>query len=179
MKKAYFRLLLLPLIMAAGIGQAAAENNSADLVISGKIKPDTFMCHVVLSETSISLLEKTDTLIKQGEDATAPTIIHISVDNGDPRCTALVDEGKIAYKVLGNADSINPYALANALSDETAAKGVAIGVFDGANKPFAINTGQLESKTDTTIGLQMVQLSGQEAVPGNINAMATVQIERL
>lgn len=178
MKKAPFRFLL-PLLMVASAGHAALNNLSAELTITGKIKPDTFSCAVMLSESSISLLEKTDTLIKQGENATAPTLIHVSLAEGDPRCAALASDGKIAYKVLGNADSTDANALANSLTDETAAKGVAIGVFDGDNKPFAINDGLLAAREDTVIGLQMVQLTGQEAVPGNINVMATVQIERL
>ncbi|MBN6044520.1 fimbrial protein [Citrobacter sp. ku-bf4] len=179
MTKTHFRFFLLPLMLAAGIGQAIAEENTATLQISGTVKPNTFSCTVMLNESSISLLEKTDTLIKQGDEATNPILIHISVDRTNSQCATLADQGKIAFKVLGNADTTDANALANSLTDETAAKGVAIGVFDSANKPFAINSGTLPLQDDTTIGIQMVQLTGQEVVPGNINSMATVQIERL
>lgn len=174
-----FRLFFLPLMMTAGFGQAIAEDTTAVLQISGTVKPETFSCAVMLNESSVSLLEKMDTLIKQGDEATNPILIHISVDRTNRHCAELADEGKIAFKVLGNADATDVDALANSLTDETAATGVAIGVFDSVNKPFAINSGMLPLQEDTTIGIQMVQLMGQEAVPGNINTMATVQIERL
>lgn len=168
------------LIMAALFSSSAAlaEDYSATVDISGVVKPPEFSCSVLLSENSVSILEESDTLIKQGENATTPTRIHVSVDGG-PKCADLMNEGKISYKFQGTADNADGTALANALNDATAAKGVGIGIFDAENKPLAVNSARLAATEDTVFGLQMVQLTNQEPVAGNINSTLTVQIERL
>jgi len=168
----------LALAMLVSASPAMATDHSAVVDINGTLTREAFRCSIVPSENSFSLLELPETLIKQGDDATSPVIVHLSVVGGD-QCTALVDDGKIAFHFSGNADNADGTALANSLTDETAAKGVAIGIFDGDNKPIVVNTGRLPAKTDTVFGLQMVQLNGQEAVGGNINAAATIEIERL
>ncbi|MMZ65142.1 Fimbrial protein [compost metagenome] len=155
-----------------------ATDHSAVVDINGTLTSEGFSCSVMPSESSVSLLELPETLIKQGDNATAPVIVHVSV-MGDDRCSTLVDDGKIAFRFSGNADNADGTALANSLTDETAAKGVAIGIFDGDNKPVKVKTGRLPVKTDTVFGLQMVQLKGQEAVAGNINTAVTIEIERL
>lgn len=155
-----------------------ASDTSATIDINGVLQQGDYYCAVILSESAVSILEESDTLIKQGDDATSPTIIHVSVD-GDAQCADLITAGKIAYKFQGSADNADGTVLSNALTDTTAAKGVGIGIFDGQNKPIAVNTGRLPAKTDTTFGLQMVQLTNQQPVAGNINSTVTVQIERL
>lgn len=164
------------------VGPAMANTNpddvSASVDISGKLSHKPFFCSVLPSESSISLLELPDTLIKQGDNATTPMTVHLAMDGG-PDCTAMVDQGKIAYRFSGTADSADGTALANSLTDTAAAKGVAIGIFDADNKPVEVNTGLIPATTDTVFGLQMVQLKGQEAVGGNINTAVTIEVERL
>ena len=179
MKKNLLAIVISSLMLSAiGCGQAFAVDTSDDLLILGEITPSAPTCAVMLDKSSVSILEKSDTLIKQGENATLPTTVHISVE-GDPRCSEMIDAGKIGYKILGTPDNADGTALSNLLSDETAAKGVAIGIYDSQNKPFAVNSDTMMAKTDSSFGLQMVQLTGQQAVEGNINSLATVQIERL
>ncbi len=113
----------------------------------------------------------------QDDNATSPVNIHMSIEGGD-QCTAMVAQGKIAYRFSGTADNADGTALANSLTDATAAKGVAIGIFDADNKPVEVNTGLLPATTDTVFALQMVQLKGQDAV-GNINTAVTIEVERL
>jgi len=168
----------LTLAMLVSAGPVMATDHSAVVDINGTLTSEGFTCTVMPSESSVSLLELPETLIKQGDNATAPVAVHVSVLGGD-KCSALVDDGKIAFRFSGNADNADGTALANSLTDETAAKGVAIGIFDGDNKPVEVNTGRLPAKTDTVFGLQMVQLKGQEAVGGNINTAVTIEIERL
>lgn len=179
MKKNVLGLMISGLfVVSAGLAHAESSDVAATLTISGTVKNTEFSCIVNMSESSVSIMETPDALIKQGDNATSPKEIHLSVD-GDERCDALVTEGKIAYKVLGIADNADGTALANDLVDETAAKGVGIGIFDADKKPVSVNTGLLNAHEDTVFGLQMVQLTNQQAVAGNINATASVQIERL
>lgn len=175
MKKNILMLITSALLIS---GAAQAEDSSATISISGELKPPEYNCLVMLSESSVSILEKSDTLIMQGSDATAPTLIHVTI-KGDEQCGALVNDGKIAYRFQGTPDNADGTALANALTDATAAKGVAIGIFDENNQPLSVNDERLVAKPDTVFGLQMVQLTNQEAVAGNINSTLTVQIERL
>lgn len=179
MKKNIVCLMVSGLFLAStGLAFADSTDTPATLSISGAVKDAGFSCAVNMSESSVSIIENPDSLIKQGDNATSPKAIHLSVA-GEERCATLVSEGKIAYKVLGTADNADGTALANDLTDETAAKGVGIGIFDANNKPVSVNIGRLSATEDTVFGLQMVQLTNQQAVAGNINATASVQIERL
>ncbi|XHA18560.1 fimbrial protein [Citrobacter farmeri] len=163
-------------LTCTGMAHAANADTASTLTISGTVKDDYATCAVNMSESSVSIIETPDALIKQGDKATNPKVIHLSVDG---KCSELVTEGKIAYKILGVADNADGTALANSLTDETAAKGLGIGIFNSDNKVVSVNTGLLIANEDTTFGLQLVQLNHQEAVAGNIYATASVQIERL
>lgn len=175
MKKTLSGLISATLLLACA---AQAEDTSATIDINGVLKDAEFSCSVTLSESSVSILDRADTIIKQGENATFPVTIHATV-NGGKKCDELVAQGKMFYWFEGTADNSDGTVLANYLTDETAAKGVGIGIFDRDNKPLAVNKGTLQANTDTVFGLQMVQLSNQEPVAGNINSTVTVQIERL
>lgn len=169
---------LFPCLAMAGLFMAGAANAaSTELSITGMAIQD-ILCQVTLSESTVSLLDKAETLIKQGEHATAPTLIHASIE-GVEECGTLMNEGKMAFKFQGTADNADGTVLANVLTDSSAAKGVGIGIFDETNAPVAVNTGLVAAKLDTVFGLQMVQLSGQTPVEGNINSIVTVEIERL
>lgn len=175
MKKVLSGLVSATLLLASA---AQAKDMAAHMAISGTLRPAEFSCSVGLSESSVSILENSDTLIKQGDNATSPVTVQVSVDGG-PECAKLKNEGKIAYKFMGVADDADGTVLANSLTDETAAKGVGIGIFNGQNELVPVNTGRLGAQGGSTFGLQMVQLTNQEAVAGNINSTVTVQIERL
>lgn len=169
---------LIPFFAFASLfAGGAADAASTELTITGVAQQDN-VCHVNLSESTVSLLAKSETLIKQGEHATAPTVIHASID-GAEKCITLMNEGKMAFKFHGTADNADGTVLSNVLTDSSAASGVGIGIFDETNTPIAVNSGVLTAKADTVFGLQMVQLTGHTPVEGNINSIVTVDIERL
>lgn len=176
MKKKSIFLLLTGLSLSL-TGFAHAKDTAAVLSINGLVTPG-YSCLVTMNQSSVSLVETPDKLIKQGNNATNPLIIHLSLSEGE-QCESLVAEGKLAYRVLGNADNAEGTTLANQLNDSTAASGLGIGLFDANNNPISVNTGLIPAAKDTVLGLQLVQLSNQEAIPGNINAQASIQIERL
>jgi type 1 fimbria pilin len=179
LKKTKFSTLLLSGLLLACAGQANAEGNdaSATLSISGTVHSTDFACAVMVNKGQISLIETPDALIKQGDNATHPVQVKVSINGGD-ECQALVEQGRMAFKVVGVADNAEGTTLANRLSDDSAAKGLGIGIFDEDNKPFNVNTGKI-TKGETIFGFQVVQLSNQSAVEGNINTVASIQIERL
>ncbi|EKK5267358.1 fimbrial protein [Cronobacter dublinensis] len=178
MKKALLGLAMSALFINGMAYAEISNDTSATISITGTLEQASASCTVMLSESSVSILDNTDTIIKQGENATNPTLIHASVQGTD-ECAQLVADGKIAYKFKGTADDADGNVLANALTDGTAATGVGIGIFDENNNPVEVNTGTILAKEDTTFGLQMVELNGRNGVAGNINATVTVQIERL
>ncbi|MEE9682562.1 fimbrial protein [Lelliottia amnigena] len=158
---------------------AMADSTSNFVQIHGFASHDQgFVCSVIPDQNSVSLLELPETLIKQGDNATKPIAVHLQI-GGNDKCADQIAAGKMAYRFSGTIDNADGTALANSLTDDTAAKGVAIGIFDGNNKPVKVNTDQMVATTVTTFGLQMVQLTGQEAVAGNINALVTIDIVRL
>lgn len=165
-------------LVNAGVALAESIDTPATLSIDGYVRSNEVSCMISMDKSSVSLIDKPESLIKQGDNATSPEEIHLSVV-GDDRCNTLISEGKIAYKVLGVADNADGTALANSITDESAAKGVGVGIFDADKKPVSINTGLLSAHEDTVFGLQMVQLTNQQAVAGNLYATASVQIERL
>ena len=156
------------------------DNTSTTIQINGVATSDyELVCAVVPSESSVSLLEMPDTLIKQGADATSPVQVHLAVQGPVDKCDPLVEAGKIAFRFSGKIDNADGTVLANSLTDDSAAKGVGVGIFDADNRPVNVNGGLVHAQKDTVFGLQMVQLKGQEAVAGNINSFVTIDIERL
>ncbi|MBM7355464.1 fimbrial protein [Lelliottia amnigena] len=156
------------------------DNTSTTIQISGVATSDyDLVCMVSPSVSTVSLLEMPDTLIKQGADATSPAQVHLEVQGPGDMCDSLVKAGKIAFRFSGKIDDADGTVLANSLTDDTAAKGVGVGIYDANNKPVNVNGGLLPAQKDTVFGLQMVQLKGQEAVAGNINSYVTIEIERL
>lgn len=172
------KLMYLAVLGLLTSGLASAKEYTATMDIIAFVNPKVTMCSVIPSDSSISLLELPETLIKQGDDATKPVIVHLYV-TGAEECEQLISQGKMAYRFTGVADEADGTALANNLTDSSAAKGVAIGIFDGSKKPIALNSGLLPAKEDTVFGLQMVQLAGQDAIGGNINSSVTIDIVRL
>lgn len=163
-------------------GLAHAEDQAANISVSGLVTPG-YSCFVNMSQSSVSIVETPDKLIKQGNNATNPVIIHLSVKsntvNHQQQCDSLLAEGKLVYRISGTADNADGTVLANQLKDSTAASGLGIGLFDASNTPINVNTGRLAATADTILGLQLVQLSNQEAVSGNINALASIDVEHL
>ncbi|EKK5270742.1 fimbrial protein [Cronobacter dublinensis] len=178
MKKALLGFALSAFLINGAAYAETSNDTSATIAINGFLQQSTSSCVVKLSESSVSILDETDKLIKQGENATAEKLIHVSI-MGEDECAQLVADGKIAYKFKGTADDADGTVLANALTDSTAASGVGIGIFDEDHKPITVNTGTLLAKADTIFGLQLVALNGKEVAYGNVNSMLTVQIERL
>lgn len=168
------------LLAAMPVMAEQTDNTSTTIQISGVATSDyELVCRVSPNVGSVSLLEMPDTLIKQGDDATSPTQVHLEVQGPGDMCDTLVKEGKIAFRFSGKIDDADGTVLANSLTDDTAAKGVGVGIYDANNKPVNVGGGLLPAQKDTVFGLQMVQLKGQEAVAGNINSYVTIEIERL
>lgn len=123
------------------------DNTSTTIQINGVATSDyELACAVVPSESSVSLLEMPDTLIKQGADATSPVQVHLYVYGPGDKCDSLVEAGKIAFRFSGKNDNADGTVLANSLTDDTAAKGVGVGIFDANNKLVNVGGGSVPAQ---------------------------------
>lgn len=182
MKLSFSGLIVSTLFMATF---AHAEMNAADvpatLTITGTATADTeALCTLGASVSSIYLRGDVSNLIAQGDDADNMSFVPLRIE-GNAQCDTLIEQGRLTYRFLGTADDGMGSALANASTGESAATGVAIGLFDNQGKPVSINSsGITASQTSGQgIGFQVVKLKDQTATAGTVHGVLTIDIERL
>ncbi|ALB56756.1 hypothetical protein BN136_2594 [Cronobacter universalis NCTC 9529] len=184
---------IIPGLLFAGAVQAetASQDIPTALSITGKISSASESCRVTLSQESLYFTMNADEVIYQGNDATQPQIVTITIKDGDVNhstCSQAVLDGHIAVKFVGEADNADGTALANeyALQND-AATGVGIGFFKEDHSPVAVNkdvlkvntVGPVTNEGTLKFGVQPVRLTNQTITGGRISASATVEIERL
>ncbi|ALB56752.1 fimbrial protein [Cronobacter universalis] len=181
MKKTILSLAVSALFMT---GMVHAETNpndvSATLSVTGTVVEDIAdACTVVTNKQAVALSGDVTDLINQGQDSTSVETVQLSIVGEN--CASKVEAGTMAYKFTGTADNADGTVLANSDASSTAAKGVGVGIFTGANKPVKVNSADhvIASASGTIIGLQMVKLNGQNAEAGNVTSSVTIEIERL
>lgn len=184
MKKSILGLTVSALFMVGAAHAATTDTNdvSATLSVTGTVVEDiTEVCTVALDKSAVALANDVTDLINQGDKATATGSeqVNLHITGGD-QCQSEVTAGHMAYKFTGIADDADGSVLANADSSETAAKGVGVGIFDKAGNPLKVNQDNLSATSEgNAITLQMVKLTGKEAVAGNVQSSVTIEIERL
>ncbi|ELY6245477.1 fimbrial protein [Cronobacter universalis] len=99
---------------------------------------------------------------------------------GDEICNQRIQEGKIAVRFMGPADDVEGSVFANTANGENAAKGVGVGLFLSNRARININQGAIPvSMKPLDLSAQVVGLTGQDIVEGNVQAMITVEVVRL
>ncbi|ALX80436.1 fimbrial protein [Cronobacter malonaticus] len=99
---------------------------------------------------------------------------------GDEICIRRIQEGKIAVRFTGPADEVEGSVFANTATGENAAKGVGVGLFLSSLGRIAINQGAIPvTPKPLSLSAQVVGLTGQEVVEGNVQASITVEVVRL
>jgi len=177
MKKALISFAVSALF-AMGTAHAESTDTSATLNITGTVTEAQVYCAVNLNTTTVNLTDDMSALINQGTNADHATDVYANIVGSG--CSNLITENKFALKVIGTADNALGNALANSDTSETAAKGVAVGIFNESNQVVKINDTQLPvSSAATKFKLQMVKLDGQTPVAGNLTGSLTVQIDRI
>lgn len=171
MKKTLIAFTFASLFIA---GIAQAMDHSATVEISGSLNRDTTEC-TVYADSSLILNGKIEELIDQGQPATAFTNLNYSIGDNGGQCI-----GKIALQLHGVADDADGTALANSETGETAAKGVAVGLFNTDLSPMKINDNKITPTSNVgVIKMQLVKLNGQTPVEGAVHASLTLDIVRL
>ena len=164
-------------LFAMGSAQAAGNDTSATLNITGTVTAPSASCAVQLGATIVNLEDDITNLVNQNQTATHANEVAVSVVGEG--CANLVEENHIAYKFVGATDNAAGTALANSDVTAGAATGVGIGIFDEANAPVKINSDTLLASQADKFKLQMVKLDGQTPVAGSVLGSLTVQIERM
>ncbi|EKY3118314.1 type 1 fimbrial protein [Cronobacter turicensis] len=183
MKKSILGLTVSALFMV-GAAQASTNPNdvSATLSVTGTVVEDiTQVCTVSLDKSSVALSNDVGDLINQGDRATAngSERVNLQIIGGD-QCQTEIAAGHMAYKFTGMADNGDGTVLTNTDTSATAAQGVGVGIYDYVGNVLKVNQDTLPATTEgNAITLQMVKLTGQEAIAGNVLSSVTIEIERL
>ncbi|EPT7063709.1 fimbrial protein [Cronobacter turicensis] len=182
MKKKLTCLVFPALLLASSFcAEASTEDQSATLSISGAVVADAdALCNISAKASAIYLRGDISNLINLGEVANNMTFVPFTIQ-GNEACVSQLKEGRFSYKFVGVADSIEGKALANASEGDSAAQGVAIGLFDDEGRPIDINhTVVLASQNRAQgIGFQVVKLNGKVATAGTVHGVLTIDVERL
>ncbi|EOC0417620.1 type 1 fimbrial protein [Cronobacter malonaticus] len=183
MKKTVLGLTVSALFMFSAAHASTNPNDvSATLSVTGTVVEDiTQVCTVTLDKSSVALANDVGDLINQNDRATAngSERVNLQITGGD-ECQNEVAAGHMAYKFTGMTDNADGTVLANTDTSATAAKGVGVGIYDYVGNVLKVNQDTLPATTaGNAITLQMVKLTGQEAVAGNVLGSVTIEIERL
>lgn len=173
--------LAVSTFFVVGAAQAAivANDASAILTVTGNVTDSQTVCAVSLDQSAITLNGDTSNMATQGATAISTTTVDLSI-TGDEKCNTLVSQGKMAYKLLGTADTLEGNVLANAATGADAATGVGIGLYTLAGDVLAVNQSTLAaSVTGTKFGLGIVKLNGQTPAAGKVQGALTIEIVRL
>ncbi|WP_436894167.1 fimbrial protein [Siccibacter turicensis] len=182
MKLSLSGLIVSTLFMATfAQAEITAADVPATLTITGTATTDAqALCTLSASVSSVYLRGDVSSLIEQGENADNMTFVPLRIE-GNAQCDTLIEQGRLSYHFTGTADSVQGTALANSSNGDTAATGVAIGLFDNRGKSVSINTTAFTvSQTAAQgVGFQVVKLKDQVVTAGKVHGVLTIDIERL
>jgi len=173
MKKTFIAFTLASLFMASAV---QAKDYSAVVDISGSVVGDHTEC-AIFAESSVTLAGKIETLPAQGANATKPSQLGYSIQpiNGNSSCV-----GKVELQLHGNSDDSDGNTLKNDDATDAGAKGVGIGLFDANFKPINIKDNHITiTDQPSFINLQMVKLTDQTPVEGNVHGSLTLEAVHL
>ncbi|EPO1789533.1 fimbrial protein [Cronobacter turicensis] len=181
--------IALSVLLTASMASAMAATQDAPVTlnISGTVNADSAdYCMITLDKSVINLNSSAKDLIHQGENATSPEQLSLSVQSPDQnwtKCDKEIYDGKIAVKFMGTYDNADGTTFANIATGENAAAGVGIGLFNYDNSPIDVrNIYNTRDNTNTSvnyIGIQLVKLTDQTVKTGAVTGNITFEIERL
>ncbi|EOU9549520.1 fimbrial protein [Cronobacter dublinensis] len=173
-------LLGLTLLSAACV---AAEDKTATLSVSGSVHQSSG-CAVSLSRTSVDLgnqkIELLPAVATSPTNTTSSVMVVASLTGAG--CTDYTNtDNYYAHTALqfnGVADSTESTVLANTLSDDTAAKGVGVGLYTIDGTRFNINENIPLSDGRFPFFIGMVKIN-DNASAGKVQSSLTVSVEHL
>ncbi|EPE7490970.1 fimbrial protein [Cronobacter universalis] len=175
---------MISALFAMSVAHAEPVDNvmsSSDITVDGAITSGNGACTVSMNKSSISLLADKSTIVPQSQMKSDRFNGSLSVSlTGDEICNQRIQEGKIAVRFMGPADDVEGSVFANTANGENAAKGVGVGLFLSNRARITINQGAIPvSMKPLDLSAQVVGLTGQDIVEGNVQAMITVEVVRL
>lgn len=175
---------MIPALFIMSVAHAVPGDNvvsSANITLNGTITAGDGLCTVAMNKKTISLLADKTTIVPQTQlksnyfDGT----LQVSM-SGDAICNQRINEGKIAVRFTGPADEVEGSVFANTATGENAAKGVGVGLFLSSRGRVTINQSAIPVSTKPLgLSAQVVGLTDQEVVEGNVQTSITVEIVRL
>ncbi|WP_436894166.1 fimbrial protein [Siccibacter turicensis] len=175
---------MIPALFIMSAAHAEPEDSvmsSTNITVDGAITSGDGSCAVAMNKSSISLLADKTTVVPQSQTKSNSFNGTLSVSlSGDDICNQRIQDGKIAVRFTGPADEVEGNVFANTATGENAAKGVGVGLFLSNRSRIVINQGAIPVRTKPLeMSAQVVGLTGQEIVEGNVQAAITVEIIRL
>lgn len=183
MKKSILGVTLSALfaVCAAHAEPADTVMSSTDITVDGAISAGDGSCSIAMSKNAVNLIADKTHMIPQDQYKANYFGDTLSVSmSGDDICNQRIQEGKIAVRFTGPADDVEGTVFANTATGENAAKGVGVGVFYQTGGRMTINQGAIPvTMKPLVVGMQVVNLNGEDVVEGSVQAAITVEVVRL
>lgn len=183
MRKSVVCALVSTLCFMSAVHAETTDNvmSTSDIIVDGAITSGDGACTVLMDKDVVNLLADKTTIVPQSKRKADHFDGTFSVSmTGDEICIRRIQEGKIAVRFTGPADEVEGSVFANTATGESAAKGVGVGLFLSSLGRIAINQGAIPvTPKPLSLSAQVVGLTGQEVVEGNVQASITVEVVRL
>ncbi|KAB0894215.1 type 1 fimbrial protein [Cronobacter sakazakii] len=185
--KKYALVLALNAILAAGVVQAAENDVSATLSVSGTVKDASVGCTIEFVQPTVDMGSRDidmgsrdiDSLPLQGHHVDGAQLTAVTA-NFIGNCTK---DGQLAPNLLftGIVDDAEGNALVNTATGSTAATGLGVGIYSYAGNVITPNGSPVigTGKESTMFYIGMVKLNGATPTPGQVQSSLTMQIESL
>ena len=163
-------------LFMAGVTQAASNDKTATLSITGNVQNGEQNCAVELSSGSMKLGDYAiNELPMQGVDNTQTTQTNVVRVLGD-NC----DASGLSVKFLGTTDDQEGNSFTNTTTGSAAAQGIGVSLYTTADTVITPNSSSLlilEKQYLFKAG--MVKIKNATTSPGLVQSSMTVQVERL
>ncbi|MDI6441943.1 fimbrial protein [Cronobacter dublinensis] len=163
-------------LFMAGVTQAASNDKTATLSITGNVQNGEQDCAVELSSSSMKLgTYDINELPMQGVDSTQTTQTNVVRVLGD-NC----DASGLSVKFLGTTDDQEGNSFTNTTTGSAAAQGIGVSLYTTADTVITPNSSSLlilEKQYLFKAG--MVKIKNATTSPGLVQSSMTVQVERL
>ncbi|MDT3610221.1 fimbrial protein [Cronobacter sakazakii] len=178
--KKYALVLALNAILAAGVVQAAENDVSATLSVSGTVKDASEGCTIEFVQPTVDMGSRDiDSLPLQGHHVDGAQLTAVTA-NFIGNCTK---DGQLAPNLsfTGIVDDAEGNALVNTATGSTAATGLGVGIYSYAGNVITPNGSPVigTGKESTMFYIGMVKLNGATPTPGQVQSSLTMQIESL
>ncbi|ELY3770848.1 type 1 fimbrial protein [Cronobacter dublinensis] len=170
-------VIAMGVFFMAGASQAASNDVSATLAITGSVQSADNGCTIELDRSVMHIGDyDMASLPFQGQSSSSTANTNTARFTGD-NCSG----GGIAIKFTGTADDQEGSAFVNTTTGSAAAQGIGISVYNGlSNSVMTPNTSSsVVLNKEFLFKVGMVKLKNASTAPGQVQSSITVEVERL